>query len=74
MTTKMKVKGRLNELKGRAQQRWAKLTDDDLERAGDTLDELGNKIAARYQLGKEEARKQLDDFLERWNTPDKNSR
>ena len=57
------IKGNWLELKGNIQKRWGKLTDDDLTIIEGEMDELRGRIMQRYGLAKEQAQKQLDDFL-----------
>ncbi|MEM6485433.1 MAG: CsbD family protein [Pseudomonadota bacterium] len=58
------VEGKWTELKGKAQQKWGKLTDDDLDVVKGKREELAGKIQARYGKTKEEAEKEVDAWLE----------
>jgi uncharacterized protein YjbJ (UPF0337 family) len=57
------LKGNWNQLKGKAKQQWGKLTDDDLMRVEGNQDELVGRIQERYGIAKEEAERQVNDFL-----------
>jgi uncharacterized protein YjbJ (UPF0337 family) len=57
------LKGSWNQLKGKAKQQWGKLTDDDLMRVEGNQDELVGRIQERYGIAKEEAERQVNDFL-----------
>lgn len=57
------VKGNWKQVKGNAKQQWAKLTDDELERSEGRREELIGKIQERYGIGKEDAEKQVDNWL-----------
>ena len=53
------IKGSWKQLKGKAKERWGKLTDDDLDVVAGRRDELAGKIQERYGVAKEEAHSQL---------------
>lgn len=56
------VRGNWTQFKGKAKQRWADLTDDDLGKIEGHRDELVGKIQERYGIAKEEADKQVSDW------------
>lgn len=60
----MRLKGRWNQLKGRARQQWGRLTDDDIARLEGHEEELVGVIQARYGVTVDEAKKQIDSFLD----------
>ena len=57
-----RVEGNWKQLKGKVQQKWGKLTDDDLDIAKGHKEELLGKIQQKYGISKDEAEKQLNDF------------
>jgi uncharacterized protein YjbJ (UPF0337 family) len=57
------VAGRWKQFTGKAQQRWGKLTDDDLTVARGRRDELVGKIQERYGISKDEADRQVDSWI-----------
>jgi uncharacterized protein YjbJ (UPF0337 family) len=57
------VAGRWKQFTGKAQQRWGKLTDDDLTVATGRRDELIGKIQERYGISKDEADRQVDSWI-----------
>ena len=59
------IKGNWTQLKGKAQQQWAKLTDDDFAMIEGKREELAGRIQERYGITKDEAEKQIDDFCKR---------
>lgn len=61
-----KIKGNWTQVKGKAQQQWGELTNDDLDIIEGKREELVGKIQERYGIAKEEAEKQVDDFLEKY--------
>ncbi len=57
------VKGKWTEMSGRVRQQWGKLTDSDVEEAKGDRDVLAGKIQNQYGVTKEEAERQIDDWL-----------
>jgi uncharacterized protein YjbJ (UPF0337 family) len=57
------IEGNWKQLKGNVKARWGKLTDNDLDVANGSADILSGKIQERYGIAREEAEKQLDEFL-----------
>lgn len=62
---KLRIKGNWNELKGRAKQEWANLTDDDLLYVEGKEDELLGKIQSRTGKTKDEIRSWFDRELDK---------
>ncbi|MFW6027990.1 MAG: CsbD family protein, partial [bacterium] len=60
-----RIKGNWREYKGKAQQQWGKLTDDDLDVVDGKREELAGKIQSRYGIAKEEAERQIDEWQSR---------
>ena len=63
------IEGNWKQLKGSVQARWGKLTDDDLTVAAGNTEILRGKIQERYGIHKEEAQRQLDEFLKHDRQP-----
>ncbi len=59
------VEGKWDQHKGAAQKQWGKLTDDDLAQARGGRDQFVGKLKERYGIAKEDAEKQVDDFVQR---------
>ena len=57
------IQGNWKPFKGQAQQKWGELTNDELEEAEGDREELEGKIQTKYGKTKEEARKEVDDFM-----------
>jgi uncharacterized protein YjbJ (UPF0337 family) len=57
------IEGNWKQLRGQAQQKWGNLTNDDLDVVEGRRDELIGKIQERYGVAKEEAEKQVDDWM-----------
>ena len=60
-----RIKGNWREYKGKAQQQWGKLTDDDLDVVDGKREELAGKIQSRYGIAKDEAERQIDEWQNR---------
>lgn len=57
------IQGKWTQRKGSVKQHWGKLTDDDLAVIGGSKDKLVGRIQERYGIKKEEAQRQLDDWV-----------
>lgn len=57
------LKGKWKQLKGKAQQQWGKLTDDDLERVQGGREELIGIVQERYGYERSRAEREVNDFL-----------
>ena len=60
--TKLNLKGSWNEMKGKLQQKYAQLTDDDLHFVEGKEDELIGRIQQRLGRTKEEIRHELEEM------------
>jgi uncharacterized protein YjbJ (UPF0337 family) len=58
------VKGKWKEMKGKIKQKWGKLTDDDVTHMEGTYDELSGRLQKAYGYQKDQAEKELNDFIE----------
>lgn len=61
-STGLKIKGNWNEVKGKAKQKWANLTDDDLLYEEGKEDELYGRIQKKTGKTKEEVKKWIDSL------------
>jgi uncharacterized protein YjbJ (UPF0337 family) len=57
------LKGEWKEAKGKLRSKWAKLTDDDLENIAGKKDVLVGRLQQRYGWKKDQAEKDVDDYL-----------
>jgi uncharacterized protein YjbJ (UPF0337 family) len=55
--------GKWKQIKGSIKERWGKLTDDDLDVIAGQRDQLVGRIQERYGIAKEQARKQVEDWM-----------
>jgi uncharacterized protein YjbJ (UPF0337 family) len=58
------IEGNWRRLKGKARQKWAKLTDDELEMIGGKKDVLIGKLQERYGMARQEAEREADLWRE----------
>ena len=58
-----RVEGNWKQLKGKAREKWGKLTDSDFEQIAGKKDQLIGRIQERYGISKEEAQKQADEWV-----------
>src|SRR5215211_404035 len=58
-----RVEGNWKEFKGKVQQKWGKLTDDDLGVIEGKRTELSGRLQQRYGVAKDEAERQIDTWL-----------
>jgi len=57
------IRGQWTQLKGIIKSKWGKLTDDDLDVIAGEKDQLIGRIQERYGIAKEEAHRQVDQWL-----------
>jgi uncharacterized protein YjbJ (UPF0337 family) len=62
-----RVEGNWAQFKGKVQQKWGHLTDDDLQVVEGHRTELAGRIQQRYGMAKDEAERQIDDWLKSIN-------
>ena len=58
-----RLKGNWKQARGRVQEQWGKLTDDDLDVIEGRRDQLEGKIQERYGYAKDQIRKDVDNWL-----------
>ena len=64
------LKGQWTQLKGKVREQWGKLTNDDVDQIEGQSEQLVGKVQERYGIAKDEARRQVDSWL---NTRDDRS-
>jgi uncharacterized protein YjbJ (UPF0337 family) len=57
-----RVEGNWKQYKGKLQERWGKLTNDDLDRIRGKREQLEGQLQAAYGLEKEQVQKDIDEF------------
>ena len=68
------LKGQWSQLQGKAREQWGKLTGDDLDRVQGQSEQLVGRIQERYGLAKDDARRQVDSWLNDLKEPVPTSR
>lgn len=61
------IEGHWDQMKAKVRQKWAKLTDDDLELIKGKRDELGGRLRERYGFEKDMAEREMDDWMRTLN-------
>jgi uncharacterized protein YjbJ (UPF0337 family) len=56
------IQGSWKQMKGKAKDRWGKLTDDDLMRLEGNRDKLVGTVQERYGVAREEAEREVDEW------------
>lgn len=59
------VEGNWKQFKGEVQGQWGKLTDDELDQLEGDRVKLEGRIQERYGVAREEAERQVDEWLSR---------
>jgi uncharacterized protein YjbJ (UPF0337 family) len=58
-----RIEGQWKEFKGQAQQRWGKLTDDDLEVIDGKREELVGRLQKRYGERRDDLETEVDEWV-----------
>jgi len=58
-----RIEGNWKQFRGRAQQQWGKLTNDDLDVVEGRRQELVGKIRERYGIARDEAERQVNTWI-----------
>jgi len=62
-----RIEGNWKQTKGKVREKWAQLTNDDLEQINGRREQLEGKIQERYGTAKDAVRKDVDDWLKTLN-------
>jgi uncharacterized protein YjbJ (UPF0337 family) len=60
-----RISGNWKQFTGRVKEKWGQLTDDDLTEINGRRDQLEGRLQERYGWAKDQARKEVDDWLDR---------
>jgi uncharacterized protein YjbJ (UPF0337 family) len=60
------IKGNWKQLMGEAKSHWGQLTDDDVQEAAGEREKLVGKVQVRYVLARDEAKRQVDEFVAKY--------
>lgn len=58
-----RIEGNWKQFSGKAKQKWGELTDDEIDQIEGKREVLEGKLQERYGKGKDEVRKEVDDWL-----------
>jgi uncharacterized protein YjbJ (UPF0337 family) len=58
-----RIEGNWKQAKGQVREKWAQLTDNDLEQVNGRRDQLEGKIQERYGIAKDRVRLEVDAWL-----------
>jgi uncharacterized protein YjbJ (UPF0337 family) len=64
-----RVEGNWKQMKGAIKEKWGNLTDDDLTVANGKREALLGRLQERYGIAKDEAERQLNDWMENYREP-----
>jgi len=59
-----RVEGNWKQFKGKVQEQWGKLTNDDLDTIAGRQDQLEGKIQERYGYAKDRVRKEVEEWYD----------
>ena len=57
------IQGNWKQITGQVKEQWGKLTDDDIARISGKREQLEGLIQEKYGVGKDQAKKQIDDWM-----------
>ena len=63
-----RIEGNWKQLKGKVIEQWGKLTNDDLDRIEGKREQLSGRLQQNYGIAKDEAERQIDDFVSKAET------
>ncbi|HBY96537.1 MAG: CsbD family protein [Ardenticatenaceae bacterium] len=59
------IQGQWKQLKGKVQEEWGELTDNELDQIAGQRDQLVGKLQEKYGYSKGEASRRVDEFADR---------
>lgn len=60
-----RIEGNWKQIKGKVQEKWGKLTDDDFDVIAGRREQLAGKIQERYGIARDEAERQVREWEKR---------
>ena len=60
-----RIEGNWKQFSGKVKEKWGQLTDDDIAQISGKREQLEGKIQERYGHGKDQVKKDVDEFLNR---------
>jgi uncharacterized protein YjbJ (UPF0337 family) len=68
------IEGQWHQVTGQVKSTWAKLTDDDLANVAGKQEQLVGKVQERYGILKEEAEKQVNEWIAKFSPTNENDK
>ena len=65
------LEGKWKQLRGEIRETWGGLTDDELDQIAGKRDKLAGRLQEKYGWSKDEAERQIDDFLRNYEITDR---
>jgi uncharacterized protein YjbJ (UPF0337 family) len=65
------LEGKWKQLRGEIRETWGELTDDELDQIAGKRDKLAGRLQEKYGWSKDEAERQIDDFLRNYEISDR---
>ena len=65
------IKGKWHEIKGKLKNQWGNLTDDEITQINGSFEELEGILQKKYGYQKDQAQKEIQEFLDKNNWKDK---
>jgi uncharacterized protein YjbJ (UPF0337 family) len=62
-----RIEGNWTQFKGKVQQKWGSLTNDDLDVIEGKRKELAGRLQQRYGMAKDRAEREIDEWLKTMN-------
>ena len=58
-----RVEGNWKQFKGKIKEKWGELTDDEIDKMEGSREQFEGKIQEKYGIGKDQAKRNVDDWL-----------
>jgi uncharacterized protein YjbJ (UPF0337 family) len=65
------LEGKWKQLRGEIRETWGELTDDELDQIAGKRDKLAGSLQEKYGWSRDEAERQIDDFLRNYEITDR---
>ena len=65
------LEGKWKQIRGEVRETWGELTDDELDQIAGKRDKLAGTLQEIYGWSRDEAERQIDDFLRKYEVPDR---
>lgn len=65
------LEGKWKQIRGEIRETWGELTDDELDQIAGKRDKLAGTLQEKYGWSRDEAERQIDNFLRDYEVPDR---